>query len=147
MTRIRTRITGWRALLAPLAAVAAMWLASPAAPATQLTARLVEAGNQGEGVDAAIRDVAPLLKANLPYRQFRLLDRKRLALPGGGATELRGGYLLRCSGNPDRVSITMERGGKVLIQTVLSLAGGRPAVLGGFPSDRGGRLLVVIEAR
>ena len=126
--------------------VAAPPAGSAAFAAEQVTARLVEASNAGGGTDASLRDVQRLLGGNLPFKDFRLVDQGTMRLPAAGAVPLRGGFLLRCRGIAERLGVTFEQGGKVLIQTELALSAGRPVVLGGFPCPRG-KLLLVLTVR
>lgn len=113
--------------------------------AAPLSVRLVEAANDREEVTPALRDVVPMLRNNLPFRRFTLLDQTTVKLPSAGhQAELAGGFLLRVQGSQDRLSVTLERHGKVEIQTVLSLQNGKPFVLGGFPLGAGKLLLVLV---
>ena len=146
----RRHLLAWilRALLAGIfwGWVAAAPAGSAAFGAERLTARLVEASNTGDGTDASLRDIQRLLGSNLPFKDFHLVDQSTMRLPAEGVVPLRGGFLLRCHGIADRLAVTFERDGKVLIQTELALSSGRPVVLGGFPCPRG-KLLLVLTVR
>lgn len=125
-----------------------LWLGLPVLAAeagAPLSVRLVEAANDREEVSPALRDVVPMLRSNLPFRRFTLLDQATVKLPSTGQQAgLAGGFLLNVQGSQDRLSVTLERHGKVLIQTVLSLQNGKPFVLGGFPQGAGKLLLVLV---
>ncbi len=148
MAAIATRIigrhrTGW--LLFGLALALALRPAD--APATQLSVRLIEASNAEGGMDRALQDIAPLLRNNLPFKTYTLVDAQAVRLPSTGqALTLRGGYIVRCQGSLERLAVTVELNGRVLIQTEIALRPGAPMILGGFSGGRG-KMLVVLVAR
>lgn len=127
----------------------AFWaLAAAETPAAErLTIRLVQASNQGEGASAELRDVAPLLQRNLPYRRFDLLESRTVRLPADQALSFAAGLTVRCTGHENRLALFVESGGAVLLQTEVRLTGETPLILGGFPAPGGTRRLLVLTAR
>jgi len=129
-----------------LAAAALLALgAGVAAAGERLSIRLVEA-RQGEREELApqLRDVARLLRDNLPYAAYELLDSRTVSLPAKGAVPMAHEFTLYCYGMEDQLSLTLDHGGRVVLQTQIALREGRPFILGGFPGPRGGRILLVV---
>lgn len=122
-------------------------LASPVLAGQQLGVRLVEASGGPARTDPALKDVEAMLKGNLPFSQFRLVDRTAVRLPAiQQATDLKGGVVMRFNGDQQKLAVTMEQGGRVVLQTQIALHDGIPLVLGGFPSG-GGRMMIVLVVR
>jgi hypothetical protein len=111
-----------------------------------LTIRLVDASNTGKGAGGGLEDVAQLLKENLPFNSFRLLANKSMPLPASGSVALSEGIQARCSGDQRNLSVVIERGRKVQIQSTVELRNGIPLILGGLPSDTG-KLIVILLAK
>ncbi|MCX7819093.1 MAG: hypothetical protein N2652_07805 [Kiritimatiellae bacterium] len=121
-------------------------VAQTAAGAT-LTLRAVAASSGPPEVDAALRDVEPLLKRNLPFTRFRLVGSAAIPLPANNATANVGGEIeARCSGDMERLSLTIQQRGRVVVQTQVGLRRGAPLVFSGL-AGRDGTTLVVIVAR
>lgn len=120
------------------------WTAAPAALAqnAQLSIRLVRAGQGGE-VDPGLRDVAALMKGNLAFSSFKLLESASVGLPASGSVRM-GQYKVALSGPAAALDIHVTRGGSSVIKTRAVLRGGSPLVLGGIPS-REGTLLFVLK--
>jgi hypothetical protein len=132
---IKRLIAALLLLLAPLTGASAedsLWI------------RMIEASNDGQEISPAVRDLVPLLRDNLPFKQYKLLDQNTTRLPASGEVKLAEGFKLRLFGVADNLQVTLEKDGKVMIQTVLSLRKGRPVILGGFPRGAGGKLLLVL---
>lgn len=131
-----------------LLAVALCFLpAASAGAGQQLGVRVVEASGGPARTDPALHDVEKMLKGNLPFSQFRLVDRASVRLPAvQQAAGLKGGITLRFNGDQMKLAVTMEQGGKVVLQTQIALHDGVPLVLGGFPSG-GGRMMIVLVVR
>lgn len=124
-----------------LLAVAA---SAPAAGATErLTIRLVQASNDGEGASGGLRDVAPLLQRNLPFRRFDLLESRTIRLPASETIVFNAGLSVRCEGDAERLSLFVQAGDTVVLQTQVRLTGQTPLILGGFAAPGGRRLLVL----
>lgn len=109
-----------------------------------LAVRLVEAHNDRDGAADGLGDVAGVLRKNLQYRGFDLLGSGSIGLPADGQVGLPRGFRLECHGPQQALKVTVIRGGETLIDTTLNLRSGSPVVLGGFQSDRGRILLVLI---
>ena len=120
--------------------------ASGAAAADRLTIRLVQATNEGQGASDGLRDVAPLLERNLPFRRFDLLESRTIRLPASQTVVFGAGISVKCDGGGDNLSLFVQSGGAVLLQTQVRLTGQTPLILGGFPAP-GGRRLLVLTAR
>ncbi|MDP6524620.1 MAG: hypothetical protein QGI24_09410 [Kiritimatiellia bacterium] len=113
-----------------------------------LNIRLVEAYNEGSASSqgAALRDIESMLRRNLPYRNFRLVSSGSLSVPANGMVKLDRDVTVRCSGTLNNMSVVLERKRKMALQTRVRLSPGRPFIVGGFPSERG-KLLVVLVVR
>jgi len=120
--------------------------ASGAAAADRLTIRLVQATNEGQGASEGLRDVAPLLERNLPFRRFDLLESRTIRLPASETVAFAAGISVKCEGGEEGLSLFVQAGGAVLLQTQVRLTGQTPLILGGFPAP-GGRRLLVLTAR
>ncbi len=129
--------------------IAVAWLAAagqPAAGATLLV-RAVAASSGPSQIDAALRDVEPLLKRQLQFTQFRLTGSATVTLPADGAPVKLGQDLVaRCRGDLDRLSVTIEHKDRVVVQTQVGLRRGSPLVFAGL-TGRDSTTLVVIVAR
>ncbi len=127
----------------------ALWAlaASGARAADRLTIRLIQASNQTEGASAELRDVAPLLRRNLPYRRFELLESRTVRLPVEQSLPFAAGLTVRCAGDENRLALFVESDGVILLQTEVRLTGETPLILGGFPAPGGARRLLVLTAR
>ena len=110
--------------------------------ADALTIRLVEASNSGRGVGDGLRDVAGLLRNNMPFSSYVLLDTRQAAVPGNGIVTMQGGYRVEYSGGPGSLTVTIQRGGKVLLRSTVALTSVSPVVVGGFPSGNGKAIFV-----
>lgn len=144
--RMRTRWTGLAAALG-IATLLVAWPA-PAAQAGQTAhIRLIAASGGPAKTDGALRDVEPLLKRNLNFSQLRLLDSGSVKLPStGSAVALKSGVTVRCNGSADRLSITVESGGRVVAQTQVAMRPNIPLILSGFPGS-GGTMMVIVQLR
>lgn len=114
----------------------------------RLNIRLVEAYNEGppSRPGASLRDIEPMLRRNLPYRNFKLVGSGSLSIPANGMVKLDRDVTVRCSGTLKSMRVVLERNKKVALQTRVQLSRGRPFIVGGFPSQ-GGKLLVVLVVR
>lgn len=136
--------------LSVVAALLCVWLvgaaARPAAGATLLL-RAVTASSGSAEMDPALRDVEPLLKRHLQYTQFRLAGSAAVPLPAdGAAVKLGADVVARCRGDLDRLVLTIEQRGRVVVQTQVGLRRGVPLVFSGL-AGREGTTLIVIVAR
>jgi hypothetical protein len=133
---IARRVAGW--------IVAAAWLAGCAGTvsADTLTVRLVEAGNSGTGTSPALADVARLLKENMPFSSYVLVDSRQASVPGKGAVEIKGGYRVQYSGGGGGLTVVIQRDGKDLLRSTVALTASSPVVVGGFPSEKGKSVFV-----
>ncbi|MCX7668902.1 MAG: hypothetical protein N2439_02360 [Anaerolineae bacterium] len=125
---------------------ATLAVAQPGAAAERLTIRLVQATNEGQGASDGLRDVAPLLERNLPFRRFELLESRTIRLPAADTLVFGAGLSVRCEGDDERLALLVRSGDAVLLQTQVRLTGQTPLILGGFPAP-GGRRLLVLTAR
>ncbi len=137
----------WLTILPSLLLVVAAFAAAPTAAAAQrLTIRLVQATQEGQGASEGLRDVAPLLERNLPFRRFDLLESRTIRLPASETVLFAVGLSVKCEGGEEALSLFVQAGGTVLLQTQVRLTGQTPLILGGFPAP-GGRRLLVLTAR
>jgi hypothetical protein len=130
-----------------------MWAAMPllfalacplqASAGQTVSVRLVEAHGEGQGLSPALNDVAGMLRKNLPYPRFDLLDSRNLKLPSDGTLQMRGGITMQYGGSAGAFRVAMRRGKTPLLSTTIALTKGRPFILGGFKGSRG-RVLVLL---
>lgn len=114
--------------------------------ATRVDVRLVRAYH-GWGVSRELRDVADLLRGNLPYTAFEMLSRASVPIPNRGQNaNLSHGLSIHVSGNHERLSVLVQRQRATLLRAVVGLRPNVPIILGGFP-DKEDRLLIVLVAR
>jgi hypothetical protein len=134
-----------RRLLPALALLLGLLLAPlPAqAQAETLTIRMVRA-SQGTEIDPALQDVAALMRGNLAFSAFKLLDSATVTLPASAPVRLNKSYKVSLSGPASSLDITVTHGTVALIKTHAVLQGRSPLVLGGIPS-RDGTLLFVLK--
>ena len=109
-----------------------------------MTLRLVEASNAGEGVTAEVKDVASILAAQLPFNSYRLVDRAKCKLPANQVVSMSRGYTVQCIGVQDNLTINVRERKSEILQTTVALKDGKPLVLGGFPSNKGKLLLILL---
>ncbi|MCF7837175.1 MAG: hypothetical protein K9N49_00950 [Candidatus Marinimicrobia bacterium] len=114
--------------------------------AAQVTIRLARAHQDNQEVAVGLRDVAGLLRANLPYQGFALLGATRVGLPAENKPQRLGPLEVRCQGGAERLSVSVARDGRTLLNTVVALRRGQPIILGGFP-DGTGRLMLILQTR
>jgi hypothetical protein len=117
---------------------------STALAADTLSVRLVEATNDGTGIDGRLRDVAAAF-GDLSFNSYRLVDAADFSIPAG-QTRGMGGYEVTCAGERKALVITVKLGRRELLNTTVSLRANKPLVVGGFPSPRG-RMILVFVAR
>lgn len=134
-----------------LAAVLATFAVSPALAAepASLQAVLVAASNVERPADPALERYLPTLRRVLRFASYRRVGEGRVsvAVPGAGTVGLGGEQQLRVNveeadGERLRVRAEWRDGDRVLMNTVLVLRRGVPAVLGGPP--RGDEVLALI---
>ncbi len=128
----RTLITGTLVLLTAMTT-----LARPT-----LSIRLVEASQRVATPAPELADVADILGRNLPFASFTLLDTQTLPLPADRSVAL-GGFQVTCRGPRDELQVAIQRGGRVLISTILRLNDRTPVILGGFDSPNGKHIFVL----
>lgn len=110
---------------------------------TTLSVRLVEASNNGAGVDPGLADVAGLLQGSLRFTRYRLVAQKRMRLPASQTVTL-AGYAVQCEGPQRGLRIRVRSKGTGLLDTTANLRDGKPLVLGGFPAKSGKLILVFL---
>ena len=108
-----------------------------------LSIRMVQAG-QGNEIDPALQDIAALMRGNLAFSSFKLLESQETVLPASAPAILGKSYKVTLQGPADNLDITVSRGRTVLIKTHVVLHGSAPLVLGGIAS-RDGTLLFVLN--
>ena len=117
-------------------------LTAGAQAASSLSIRLIEASNTGSGASAGLKDVAGILKGSLAFSRYDLLGSCALRLPAAGEKSKVGEYEVICRGGQQSLSITVTRGGQVMLTTQVRMQEGAPLILGGFPGGAGRHVLV-----
>lgn len=129
------------ALFIPAAALAQM--SPPSEP--MLRIRLVQASPEPGPTDSALTTLADLLRRNMTFRSFRLLDVKTLRLPADQTLPFSGRFRLSLKGTAASLTVTLSRGSQTILNTRTSLHGRTPLVIGGVPDGSGGTLLFVLD--
>ena len=109
-----------------------------------VTIRFVEASNEEVGIDKGLEDIGSILKGQLPFKRYRLIDRSQCKLPAKKSIQLARGYHLKCQGKQEHLTIWVRHGKADLLHTTVALKDGKPLMLGGFPDSRGKLLLVLL---
>lgn len=127
--------------------------AQPSGGTIRVEVLLVKAGNNGSGVDQALKGHAATLQRLFRFNSYTLAARRtvRLTVPGEGSASLPEGQSLsmRVAEAVDpsmKVEIEWRRGTQRLLQTRMDLGSGNPAVLGG-PRDKDGTWLLILQRR
>ncbi len=141
--------------LATLITVLALF-ASPEAKAEQanISATLILASAQGDGVDPALKNFESNLRRVFPsYKSFKLKGRSsaKVELPGESSINLGSGHKLTLSAQAGgkgkiRLSVRWSEGRRMLINTTINMSKGVPTILGG-PSAQNGNLILALVAR
>ena len=118
-------------------------LTAGAQAASSLSIRLVEASNVGSGISTGAKDVAAILKGSLAFSNYKLIGACSMSLPAMGAKGRVGDYEVTCRGGQQSLSITVTRGGHVMLTTQVRMQDGAPLILGGFPGGAGRHVLVL----
>jgi len=126
-----------------LAALLVGGLAMTGLAGSALSIRLVEASQKGGASSPGLEDVVDILSRNLPYATFTLQAQQSVALPAAQSVAM-GGFTLSCSGPQHALQLSVKRGNRVLISTILRLADGTPVIVGGFPSANGKQIFVLV---
>ena len=113
---------------------------------------LVEASNDGGGVDGSLQPYASTLQRMFRFNTYKQASRGsvRLSVPGEGGTGLPGGQnlslkALEGGGGSLVAEVNWTRGGKSLLRTRLQLRGSNPAVLGGPRTGGGATQLLILR--
>jgi hypothetical protein len=128
-----------------LAAVLLLWgqAVQPAqAENNTLSIRLVRA-SQGSETDPQLRDVAALMRGNMAFSSFKLLESQTVALPASAPVKMGKNYKVALKGPAENLEITVTRGLHVMLKTRVVLQGRVPLVLGGIPAKDGTLLFVL----
>ena len=73
---------------------------------SELSIRLVEASGGGKGVSKALRDVADLLRANIPGADtFQVVADKTIPLPANGTVAMTPTLSVQCSGRQASLNV------------------------------------------
>jgi hypothetical protein len=105
--------------------------------------RLVHASNNGKAVDAALSDVSSTLTSNLPFSNYSLVDSKSLSI--GKTVKCAQDLSVATSGSRESMKITVTQSGAQMLNTTVSLATGKPLLLGGFPAAGGGKIILILK--
>lgn len=141
-------------LLASLFAAIALF-ASPGSQAQQanISATLILASSQGNGIDPALKSYESNLKRLFKYKSYKLQGRSeaKLSLPGESSINIGSGYKLNVSaqasgGGKIRLSVRWSDGRRTLINTTINMTKGVPTLLGGpsAPSQNGNLILALV---
>ena len=136
-----------RVTLALALVLASASVAFAADPAGRIRVHFIAASTTDTPkTDERLSALLPLLKKNLPYNTFKLLDERVAALQASGTVNLSQNFILTLQDKGSgKVAVTISRDGKDALNTSAVLtAANRPLVIGGFPDGAGANLLVVL---
>lgn len=140
-------ISALRAVSVLLAALVVAARPGWAAGAGELSVRAIAASAGPPSIDAALKDLEPMLRRHLNFSRFQLMGRATVPLPAQGApVRVAGDTVVRCTGGAERLSLTIEQRGRVVVQTQVLLRPGAPLVFSGL-SEKGGTLLIAVQMR
>jgi hypothetical protein len=118
---------------------------------THVHALLVIASNQRGASDARLSGYEPTLRSFLRFESYRFAGEAsaNLATPGKASASLGSGHSLeleteKSNGGGVRLRVDWRKGGRSLINSVLSLRPDVPAVLGGPSTGKEGEVWAVI---
>ncbi len=111
---------------------------------TKLSIRWVEASNTVQDNDHKLADVMAILTAQLPFTSYKLVDYKLIPLPAEYSTSLARGYQLKCHGQQSRLAVEVRHQNVDLLKTTVSLKDNKPLILGGFPTEDGKLILILV---
>lgn len=135
--RLQTRLAA-AALCLLAAAVFAQTAAAP------LSVRLVTGSKDAGSTDARLNDVLPLLQ-NSGLKSFRLEGEASVELREGASVNLAKGYRLDLSQVQDnKAMVRVSQNQRDLVQTRLSLSGGRPVIVV-LDDPAGGKAIVILK--
>ena len=106
----------------------------------------VDSSKMNRDADAkALSDVLPLLRGNLGFSKYQLVNQRQMTVEDGATADLGEALTLEIGNVGARhCTIRISRHGQELLSTRVRLAPGRPLVLGGFPAGAGARTLMVV---
>ena len=120
---------------------------------TNVTATLIFASSQGDGIDPALKAYESNLKRLFKYSSYQLRGKSnaRLSIPGKASMSLGGGHRVELdaqgsSGNKVRLSVKWSNQRRMLLNTTINQDRGKPIILGGpsSPSQNGNLILVLV---
>jgi hypothetical protein len=121
-----------------------MGVAGEAVPT--ITVSLVAGDNSGQVSDPALKELLPLLTANLPLKTYRLLARKSTAVSEGAQVALDGGMkLILTELQGLAFAAKVRKGDQDLLQTRLTLRRDKPVVFGGIAGEGEAKLIIVVQ--
>ena len=132
-----------------LALIIAAGIVAPAAMAESLQVHMVQATNSGVAkIDSGLKSFEKLLKSNLPFKRFTLVDTKTVSLPAGKPIPLKD-YTLTCKGAASNLSISLSHKGRKVVNSNVKIEQGKPLIVGGFPdaSDKNARVLLILSVK
>lgn len=122
-----------------------MLLVANFAAADTVSLRLVQASNNGKSVDPALSDVSSTLTGNLPFSNFSVIDNKSVTI--GKTVSCAQNLSVATSGSRDSMKIAVNQSGSQMLNTTVSLAAGKPLLLGGFPAAGGGKVILILKLK
>ncbi|HCR30087.1 MAG TPA: hypothetical protein DIV79_08730 [Opitutae bacterium] len=140
-------------LAATIAAFITLSATSATAQQTNVSATLIFASSQGDGIDPALRAYESNLKRLFKYSSYQLRGKSnaRLSVPGNASMNLSGGHRVELvaqesSGNKVRLSVKWSNQRRMLFNTTINQDKGKPIILGGpsAPSQNGNLILVLV---
>ncbi len=118
-----------------------------------VSATLIFASSQGEGIDPALKAYERNLRRLFKYSSYKQQGRSRatLAVPGKSVVTLGSGHKVELSAQPSdgrkiRLSVKWSDSRRLLFNTTINQDRGKPLILGGpsAPSQNGNLILVLV---
>ena len=126
----------------PAAAILCICLAMPCLGGN-LSIRLAEASQDGQGVAPSLRDVADALK-QVGFGDCRMVSSVSVLLPAVDRTVSLGEFTVKCSGPQNNLQVSVKQGGKELLNTTINLQTNKPFVLGSLSGKKSKMALVFL---
>ncbi len=107
--------------------------------------RLIRASPETGATDPALVPLADLLRQNMTFRSFRLMDSQTVPLPAARTLQFPGGLRLTLNGPVESLDVTLLRGRHTILKTRAVLHRQAPLFIGGVPDGAGGTLLFSLD--
>jgi hypothetical protein len=123
--------------------------AGQSALAGTVSIRIVEASAKGKtNIDDSLADVRGVLEGTFHYKVCKQVSSKSVSLPSKNETvKLPEGYVLNLDGAESSLKLTISLKGETKVDSTVTLAKGKPLIVGGYSkADGSAKILVILTA-